>query len=114
MCLLDRSFERWNSVATRSYPISLDKYWGISQIGSSTRDGREGYWIDKSSGIAERNEWGLNQVKRHWDDAEGKLEEQEKELEAIWAQLEQKFQGLEECTENEKTLLESQSKRIDV
>ena len=49
----------------------------------------------------------LIRVKGHWDNAKGKLEEQEKELEAIRAQLEQRLQGLEECTKNEKTLLES-------
>ena len=37
----------------------------------------------------------------------GKLEEQEKELEAVRAQLEQRLQGLEECTKSEKILLES-------
>ena len=56
----------------------------------------------------------LIRVKGHWDNAKGKLEEQEKELEAVRAQLEQRLQGLEECTKNEKTLLESQSGRIDV
>ena len=56
----------------------------------------------------------LIRVKEHWDNAQGKLEEQEKELEAVRAQSEQRLQGLEECTKNEKTLLESQSGRIDV
>ena len=48
----------------------------------------------------------LMRRKGHWDNAKGKLEEQEKELEAVRAQLEQRLQGLEECTKNEKTLLE--------
>ena len=56
----------------------------------------------------------LIRAKRHWDNAKGKLEEQEKELEAVRTQLEQRLQGLEECTKNEKTLLEWQSRRIDV
>ena len=49
----------------------------------------------------------LVRMKGHWDNAKGKLEEQEKELEAVRAQLEQRLQGLEKCTKNEKTLLES-------
>ena len=46
-------------------------------------------------------------VKGHWGDAKGKMEEQEEEWEDVRAQLEQRLQGLEECTKNEKTLLES-------
>ena len=49
----------------------------------------------------------LIRVKGHWDNAKRKLEEQEKELEAVRAEFEQRLQGLEECTKNEKTLLES-------
>ena len=56
----------------------------------------------------------LIRVKGHWGNAKRKLEEQEKELEAARSQLEQKLQGLEKGTKNEKTLLESQSRRIDV
>ena len=36
----------------------------------------------------------LIRMKGHWDNAKGKLEEQEKELEAVRAQLEQRLQRL--------------------
>ena len=49
-------------------------------------------------------------MKGHWDNAKGKLEEQE----AIRVRLEQRLQGLEECTKNEMTLFDLQSGRITV
>ena len=51
-------------------------------------------------------------VKREWDNMKGKIVEQDKEMEASRAHMEQKLQGLEVSAEKEKVLLEPQSRQI--
>ena len=49
----------------------------------------------------------LVRVQRQWDNTKGKRVEQEKELKAVRAHMEQKLKGLQVSAENEKIVLES-------